>query len=82
LHKSLFSVLEIKQSKPNDCNTGKQNVIELVNPRLVHCLATKATVKAEVELNNDIQEVFVKIETYKICITTIAFPAMNIKQRY
>ena len=62
-HKLLFCELEVEKSVPDYWQTCENDIVKLINPRLVESLAGKNAPKPEVELNDDIQHIFVKVIT-------------------
>ena len=81
LNKLLLGILVIKKAIPNYCELGKYNIVELVNPCLIHRLSRETIKKTKVKLDNYIQHVFIKVISNDIRISSITLPPMNKHQR-
>ena len=76
-HQLLFGELEVEKSVPDDGQTREYDVVKLVNPWLVESLSGEYAPKPKVELNDDVQHVFVKVITDQVGVPSITFPTVN-----
>ena len=77
VHEHFYLEFPVKQSIPNVVETGESNVVDLVDPLLVHGLSREDGPVSEQELNHDIEDVLVEHEENEFAISSVSLTTVD-----